>query len=202
MREDDEEGPPFHEPVPGEADLVAHLTRWLAEQRVDDAANARSRERWLRQQAEEEGTFAGVLLDLAERQRPVVLATGPTRRLRGRLRAVGRDFCLLGTDRGVNVVVAHRAVSSVRLEPHARPLTGDRAVVASTGLMETLAELAGTRPRVLVVTRPGEPLAGVLRAVGSDVLTLRLDGDPPATVYVPAASVAEVSLAEGSPASG
>lgn len=194
--------PPGDAPVPGEADLVSHLTRWLAEQRADDAAGARARERWLRQQAEEEGTFAGVLLDLAERARPVLLATGANRRVRGRLLAVGHDFCLLRSDRGATLMVAHRAVSSMRLEPHARPLAGDRVVVASTGLIETLAGLAGTRPRALVVTMAGEALAGVLRAVGTDVLTLRLDGDPPATVYVPAASVAEVSLAEGSAASG
>ena len=36
-------------------------------QRANDAADQRRREHWLRQQSAEEGTFAGVLLDLGER---------------------------------------------------------------------------------------------------------------------------------------
>jgi hypothetical protein len=39
-----------------------------------------------------------------------------------------------------------------------------------------------------------EPLTGSLRAMGSDVLTLRLDGDGRTTVHVPLIAIAEVVL--------
>ena len=54
-------------------DLAARLERWAAEARVDEAARTRSRERWLRRQAEESGTLAGVLADLLEAGRAVVV---------------------------------------------------------------------------------------------------------------------------------
>ncbi|MBA2283054.1 MAG: hypothetical protein H0W25_17730, partial [Acidimicrobiia bacterium] len=54
-------------------DLLARLAAWAAAARVDEAAAARSRERWLRQAADEGASFTGVLLDLAERGAPVVV---------------------------------------------------------------------------------------------------------------------------------
>ena len=73
---------------------------------------------------------------------------------------------------------------------------GDRVVDVELGLAEALAAIAGDRPRVLVVTSAdGEGLAGELRAVGRDVVTLRLDGADRSPVYVAIASIAEVMLA-------
>ena len=64
------------------------------------------------------------------------------------------------------------------------------------GLAEALTVLAEDRPRVLVVTMAdAEGLAGELRAVGADVLTLRLDGVGRPTAYVPIPSIAEVRSA-------
>ena len=57
----------------GGPDVMASLMRWAAEGQVDEAARARSRERWLRQQAEEATTFASVLADLADRDRAVLV---------------------------------------------------------------------------------------------------------------------------------
>lgn len=177
----------------GGGDLVADLTRWLAEQRADAAAASRSRERWLRQAADEEARLAGVLLDLAERADTVVVQGVAARTHRGRVRAVGEDFLALRTG-GADVLVPFDAVVAVR--PEGRPIEGaDRAQALDLGLAEALAALAGDRRRVLVISRDGTGLAGELRSVGRDVLTLRL-AQAASTVYVPIASVAELSLTE------
>ena len=42
--------------------LIGDLRRWAADARASDAASARSRQRWLRRQAEEESTLAGIAL--------------------------------------------------------------------------------------------------------------------------------------------
>src|SRR3954453_20719460 len=48
------------EGVTGEVDaLLADLARWMGDERVRDAAEARSRRRWLQQQAAESATFTG-----------------------------------------------------------------------------------------------------------------------------------------------
>ena len=58
--------------------LAAELSRWAAELRAQDATRSRTRERWLRQQAEEGATWTGTLLDLAERrQAALVVYSGP-----------------------------------------------------------------------------------------------------------------------------
>jgi len=171
-------------------DLVAALTRHLAEHRADAAAAARARERWLRQAADEEALLAGVLLDLAERA-DVVTVHGPGGRThRGRVRAVGEDFTALRTGAG-DVLLPYDAVAAVR--PEGQPVAGsDRARALDLTLAEALAVVAGDRPRILVVGRDGAGRAGTLAAAGRDVLTLRLDDG--ATVYVPLASVAEATL--------
>lgn len=175
-------------------DLVGQLTRFLAEQRADDAAAARTRERWLRQMASDDGTFAGVLLDLAEQGRVVVVSTTGDRRHRGRLRAVGLDFVVLATSRG-DVLVARRAVTSVRTQPDGSlPVpVGDRTVALGAELATALAGLAAQRPRALVVTVAGEALAGQLRTVNIDSVTLRLDGEA-ASAVIPVEAIAEFTL--------
>jgi hypothetical protein len=177
-------------------DLLARLGAWAASAAADEAAAARTRERWLRQAAAEGATFAGVLLDLAERAAPVVVAGRAGRRHRGTLRAVGRDFCGLRTPEGADVLLTYGGVASVRSEGRAEVVAGDRPVALDVGLAEALAALAADRPRVLVVTMAdAEGVAGELRGVGVDVLTLRLDGLGRPNAYVPIPSIAEVRSA-------
>jgi hypothetical protein len=52
--------------------------------------------------------------------------------------------------------------------------------------------MAAERPRVTVATGVGEHVAGELRAVGRDVITVGVDGDTHALVYVPVTAVMEV----------
>jgi hypothetical protein len=137
-----------------------------------------------------------VLVDLAERRTPVVVHGGGGRRHRGVVAGVGADFVALRTAPGAEVLIAFRGIAAVRAGRGAGGGFGDRMVSVELGLAEALAALAAERPRVLVVTMAdGEGVAGSLRAVGSDVLTLVLDGSDGQLAYVPIATVAEVRVA-------
>ncbi|HXH57916.1 hypothetical protein [Iamia sp.] len=178
----------------GGEDLVAELTRYLAEQRVDAAAAARARERWLRQAADEEALVAGVLLDVAERAELVVIQGVSGRTHRGTVRGVGEDFVAVRTGRS-DVLLPYDAIVAIR--PEGRPRGGaDRAQALDLAFAEALSALVGERPRVLVVSRDGTGLSGDLRAVGRDVLTLRI-AEADGTVYVPIAALAEVNVPRG-----
>ncbi len=138
--------------------------------------------------------MAGVLVDLAERDRPVVVNTTAGRSHRGMLAAVGVDFCALRTAQGVDVLVSFDGVSSVRTHPGDAPTTGGRLLTLDLLLHEAMTELAVDRPRVLVLARGDrQGIAGELRSVGRDVAMVRLDGRPASLAYVPLTSVVEVA---------
>ena len=179
----------------GGPDLAARLERWVADARSADAAAARARERWLRLQADESATFAGVLIDLAERGTPVVIHGRAGRRHRGTIAAVAADFCALRTSGGRDVLLAYAGIGSVRPDSRGPGSIGDRVVHAQIGMAEMLSVLAADRPRVLIVTTADAAgVAGELRSVGRDVVTVRLDGEPRAAAYLAITAIAEVSL--------
>jgi hypothetical protein len=173
--------------------LAAALARWAAEARVDEAGAARARERWLRQQAEEEATMAGVLCDLAERRVPVVVDTIVGSRHRGMVSAVAADFVVLRVERR-DVLVALDAVAVVRPEPGVAAPVGDRPVDVGLRLTDALAYLVSERPRVLVLLRSGERVAGELRTIGRDVASIELDGPARAAAYVPVVAITEIGV--------
>ncbi len=194
---------PPHRPAdlvgPRDGEWAARLERWAAEARVDAAAESRAREQWLRRQAEEEGSFAGMLADLADRAVPVRLhlrAGGP---FAGRVRALGADLVAVAADdprAGVAVVVLG-AVCSVRTGPGVRAVSGDRSVPhSSLRMADVLVGLAAEREPVRVVTADGETIAGLVGAVGQDVATLRTGTGVAATAYVPLAAVVAIVLGE------
>ncbi len=185
-------------------DGAGDLERWAADARARDAADARVRERWLRAQASDEASLADLLLALAERRETVVITTSAGRRHRGVMSGVGVDFVVVEVPAGVSTLVALAALGDVRVaDDGARPAsrattTGDGAGRAALGarLGDVLAQAAGQRPRVALHAGAAS-VVGELRAMGSDVLTVRTDGDARA-VYVPLASLSEVSfLASG-----
>jgi hypothetical protein len=152
----------------------------------------------------------GVALDLAERGDVVVLKTTSGRAHRGRLVAVARDAWVLRpeTSRGFGgpdgtagaTFLAADAIASVRTLPGggARPrpeATGARRSPLAASMADMLTELAVEHPRVRVVVL-GDPevMVGQLRSVGVDVVTLRVPGEPPTTVYVRLGSVSELSV--------
>jgi hypothetical protein len=177
----------------GAGGLAARLERWAAEARVDEAARARSREWWLRRQAEEESTVTGVLADLREAGVAVTVHTRTGGRHSGVVRALGADFVALAVAAtGQDVVVALAALSSVRTPPGVPLVTGDRAVVATPHLVDVVAHLASEREQVRIVTGGGEAVTGVVRWVGGDVAVVRGVGDPPSVTYVPLSAIAEL----------
>ncbi len=187
-------------------DGMEDLERWAADARAREAADARVRERWLRSQAEEESSLAGVLLALAERRETVVLTTVSDRRHRGMVTGVGVDFVAFEVLAGTPTLLALAALGDVRVaEDGVRPrsasrkaTTGDPAGRGALGvrLGDVLAQAAGQRPRVSLQAGVAS-VVGELRAMGSDVLTVRPDGGA-GTVYVGLASLSEVSfLASG-----
>ncbi|MGH9273902.1 MAG: hypothetical protein ACRDZU_04570 [Acidimicrobiales bacterium] len=173
--------------------FTAHLDRWVSEARVDEAALQRSRERWLRDAAEQEATLGGVLIDLAERHAGVTIFVDG-RRHHGVIVAIGVDFVALCATAGSDVLLAIRAVDVVRTAPAVEAAVGDRVVSTELRLADVLVELAADRERVRLVTSAGETVTGVLRNVGQDVVVVRTDGDPRGTAYVPTAAVVEVTI--------
>ncbi|MFN3215386.1 MAG: hypothetical protein ACE367_02705 [Acidimicrobiales bacterium] len=168
------------------------LERWIAEGAVDEAARARARRGWLREQAAASTSFVAVLADLADRGRPVLVHGTTGTRHRGRIAGLGADFVALTTDHGSLVLVAHHAIAAVRSEPGDRPMRSMRAPELGLSLTQVLAELGEDRPRVAIATAGSAQIAGELVSVGVDVATVRLDGDARATVYVPLDAVCEV----------
>jgi hypothetical protein len=179
----------------GSPSLAARLDAWLADARVESSADERAREHWLRAAADADATFAGVLLDLAERGVGVAVATVGARRFQGVVHVLGADFIALRGRAGNEVLLALRTFASVRTAPAVGVATGERVVTTELCLADVLAELAAERARVRLVVLDGtEAVTGELRAVGQDVVTLRIDGQPQATAYVRTAAVAEVVL--------
>lgn len=178
---------------PGDdAGLVTGLATLAADEAVRDRVRARS----LGRQAAEEGTFAGVLQDLAERGRPVLVHLQSGRRHRGEIVAVGRDFVILRLGTGRETAIAVTAVTGVRTLAEERTTSGDRVASSLVTLAEVLAALVDERARVLVVGLDADQaVTGELRAVGRDVLTVRLDSGG-GTAYVALDSVTEISLVE------
>jgi hypothetical protein len=172
--------------------LLADLAAWQVDQRTEDAARARARERSLRLQAEEEATLAGMLIDAAERGEPVVVMVQGGRTHRGQVVAVGADYVAVRSGGGRLAFVTLAAVGAVRA---GGPTASGARPPGTTELVDVLGRLVEDRPRVQVVTA-GEVLNGDLVAVGRDVATLRLDNADPPLAYVALASVSEVSLPE------
>lgn len=174
------------------------LTALLDEARADDVGAARARERSLRRQAEEGATLRGTLLDLAERRAQVTVRTTAGRAGHGAVIAVGSDFVALqAEDRGV-VCLRLCALASVRVQPGFREegAAGDRSPPLDLLLVDVLGRLLQDRARVALVTG-ADVVSGELRAVGVDVVTLRLVGDRPGTCYLAVAAIDEVVVAAG-----
>jgi hypothetical protein len=181
------------------AGWVERLERWAADAHVDEAARRRARERWLRHQAEEDGSLGGVLVDLADTGGRVLVDLQGGTQVTGVIRAVGADVVTLepAAPGSGPVVVAVEAITAVRSGAGARPVAGDRAVPSALRLDEVLVELAAERERVRLVTVAGGVVGGHVRAVGRDVVTLATLGaaDGPGPTYVPRAAVAALTIA-------
>ncbi len=161
----------------GAADvLLASFARWAANERVAAAAEARSRERWLRQQAAEAATMVGTLVDLAEQRAEVAVLIG-TRTVSGRLVGIGRDACVVAEASGAATIIPLGRVVAVRLvgrRPGTGEASGERPAPGTWRMVDALEALAAERSPVRLGLLGGEILAGVLLSVGEDILTVQL----------------------------
>jgi hypothetical protein len=172
------------------------LVRLVDEGRLGQSSEARERERLLQRMAQDNASLAGTLLDLAERQSVVSVRTDAGRAHHGVVVAVGADFFVLRSDQGLRTHLRTAVVTTVRPHRHERhaPASGDRPPPLNLLLGEVLADVAGDRPRVTIVTRGAEVVSGELAAAGTDLLTVRLDGDARSLCYVAIAGIGEVGL--------
>lgn len=177
-------------------EFVRSLERLVADSVAEARARERSQARVLREVAEQEATFAGVALDLAERGAVVVARTAAGRPHRGRVLAVGKDLLVLGDGAGPPVLLALPWLASLRPQADASAgVAGARTSPLPVSLAVLLSSLAVERPRVLMMAAGDEqPWAGELRSVGADVATLRLDGADRSVVHLRVAALAEVVL--------
>jgi hypothetical protein len=173
----------------------AELAELLDAGRTVGRRRSRSRERTLRQVAEEGASLVGTLLDLAEAATPVTLRTDADRTHHGVLVAVGADFCVVRAG-GADTCVRTSTVTTVRPRPGggAAVAAGDRLPVRDVRLVEVLGARSPDRPRVVIVVRGGAVVAGELRAAGVDVVSLRLDGGRRELCYLAAGAVTEVTF--------
>lgn len=179
-------------------DLGEDLLRLVAETRTEDAIKARVRERNLRTAASIDASLIGVLLDCAERQAALAFRTTAGRTTHGRILIIARDAIAIDPPSGALTYIRLDALLWARRLPGAGhgpepDATGDRPAPRDTTFSALVAGLAPNRPTVALAVA-GEPalLHGELRGAGADVLTVRLDGDPPLTTYVATNRVAEL----------
>ena len=152
-------------------DPLAALQRWVADGQVDEAARARSRRRWLENIATEEATLGGVLLDLAERGRPVIVRTLAGHRVTGPIIAVGADFIGIRDPRLGDTLMPTTRIATVQPAPGDDLPAGDRRHDVVLAFGDALMELAAERPEVMVGVGD-ETLRGELRTASSEVVTL------------------------------
>ena len=171
-------GPVNSEPQPPDCpvdltadDPLAALQRWVADGQVDEAARARSRRRWLENAATEEATLGGVLLDLAERRRPVIVRTLAGHRVAGPITAVGADFVGVADARLGDTLMPTTRIATMQPAPGDDLPAGDRRHDVVLAFGDALMELAAERPDVMVGVGD-ETLRGELRTASTEVVTL------------------------------
>ena len=172
----------------------AQLRAFVDEERGRAAAVERARVRRLREQASEEGTLAGTLLDLVEQGASAALRVDGGHLRQGTLLGLGADYCALRLASGQSVYIALEAISTVRPAPGmATGDLGTRTTGEDRTLVEVLSRLAPERPRVgLRLRGDADVVTGELRAVGRDIAEVRLDGPGRPRCYVALAQVWEV----------
>jgi hypothetical protein len=175
--------------------FLAELSRWAADERAGEAAERRRRERWLRQQTLEDATLTGVAVDLAERSLPVAVRLTTGRTVTGRITTVATDFWVLAGATTPSLV-ASAAVATIRpgggtvLEE----ATGRRDCRLTMRFGDALAGLAGERPTVQLGSLGSDVVRGELRAVGDDVVSVRVESSPPTSVYLALPSITDCTV--------
>jgi hypothetical protein len=91
----------------------ARVDDWAEGLRIDAASQLRRREQWLRRQAAEDATMAGVLVDHAERGSTLAVTTYSGNRHVGRVRGAGAELVTIDVT-GARVVIELGAIETIR----------------------------------------------------------------------------------------
>lgn len=174
----------------------APLDGWAAELRADAASQLRRREHWLRRQAADDVSVAGVLLDHAERGTSVAVTTLGGVRHVGRVSGSSTEVVVLECER-TRVLVAIDAVATVQTVPGPVGGTSDpvghRTARDHTTLADLLSHLVEGEVDVTLGLRGGDKVAGRLVSVGRDVALVRPSDRGP-LVYARLSSVSDASF--------
>jgi hypothetical protein len=133
------------------------------------AAGARSRRRWLLQQARQSATMGGLLMTLAEREAPLTLRCGPWSH-HGRLRSVTATLVIAEVPDGL-ALLPTAAITAVETSV---VVTDDREPSDGPDLETLLAAMALDHPPVRLLLTDGSELGGTLEELGKDVAMVRL----------------------------
>lgn len=170
------------------------------------AEASRTRNRWLRQRAEEEIGLAGVLRGMSELMADVVVTTRNGVVHRGRVSAVCRDFVVMSTGAHPTLLVVTDAITTLRTAPGAAaPPMADpgghrrrhppREHAYAVSLAEVLSGMAGDRPDVLISAIGEEGgIAGRLTSAGHDLIGIRPFTDETMAVYIAISALMTVAL--------
>jgi hypothetical protein len=151
-------------------DVTRGLERALADERADAAIAARTARWWKAHDAASQLTLGSALDAIAMRDAVTVITTDLGRVHRGAIRHVGASVTVIEVASGL-VAIALDAVVTVRVEDGRVSGSGRRVVATS---MTDVFELAlGERWTVTCRPRAGDPVQGVVSAVGDGVVMLR-----------------------------
>ncbi len=179
---------PYRQPIADrDNDALAGWSRWLADCRVDEAVAARARQRSLEQQAAQESSITGVLLDLGERGRPVTVKTAGGRCCHGRIAAVGADFVVVCDDNDDQLLIPTASIATISTSPAQRRVTGAR-LRPSAVLADMVHELAADHAQVEVMV-VDERVSGLLKTAGADVIAVAVDQPLDDRVHVATAAI-------------
>lgn len=182
----DAAAPPLGWSVPlAGADELDGLARWAAEERVDEAARRRTAQRRHGEAEAAEATVISLLQRLAEGARTVLVDTVAGDRMRGRIAAVGTDFCVIAAAGG-QVMAPTAAIAAVSEAPGTsevsddsppfgpEPALMDKPGEAGPTFGEALAALAAERSLVRIAAG-GKHRRGRLASAGADVVTVAVE---------------------------
>ena len=155
---------------PTEEHPLDGLARWLADCLVDEAAAARSRQRSLEQQAAQEASIAGVLLNLAERGRLVNIKTLTGQTCEGHLTSVGADFVFMHAHENQELLIPNRSIAVIKSSGTNCLSLGTRTP-STVCLADTLEWLAADKAHVEVVVAD-ETVRGRLQTSGTDLIAI------------------------------
>lgn len=169
--------------------------RFLWDARNSEAARARAREHWIRQQAREAATFEGILRALSERGRPVTAWTSDGARATGKVVTISEELVLIESAEAEQTWLVRRSLAGVSGPSEgtdAGVASDDRGPTSTTTLAGLLADMAEARS-ALTLRSAGADVSGRLVGAGTDVVTVRLaDGG---LTYLPVAAVTLLRLA-------